>query len=199
MKWLKQTFPFLLLVLILGPHVREMTKTPPPPPVVVVAHRAEPVRPKPPTTPRTWFTGMLPNCRSDRVQLAVDLNHPPDGVEGIGYESACFAVAGHTAKARALVYGLPKEDRLQAATAIYNVAQEMVERGQETQAGPLMELVVEFWPNHYMALYEAGVTRYSQGDYTHARIYLSRFLELYVQHDDRADRARRMVQEMAEK
>jgi len=45
-------------------------------------------------------------------------------------------------KARALIVGLPEGDRLEAASVVFNVAQAMVERGQEMPAGPLMELVL---------------------------------------------------------
>ena len=40
-----------------------------------------------------------------------------------------------------------------------------------------MELVVEFWPNHYMALYHAGAAAYERGEYERAEEYLLAFLE----------------------
>jgi len=43
------------------------------------------------------------------------------------------------------------------------------------------------------------VTRYAEGDYTHARIYLQRFLDVYVQDDQRTQRAMRMIDEMTER
>lgn len=195
---LKQLYPVLLLVLILGPAVWELRDRPEAPVIVAVARRPEPVLVAPPATPGAWFELMRPRCTPASVQLSVDLQPPPEGTHGTGYEAACFALASDIAKARALVLGLPEENRLEAVSVVFNVAQAMVEGGQETAAGPLMELVVEFWPRHYVALYQAGVTRYAAGDYTHARLYLARFLEVYIQSDHRTARARRMIDEMAE-
>lgn len=195
----KQALVFGLLVIGMGPKVHGMLQRKEKPVVMAVAERPNPVLPRPPATPREWYDRIRPDCTPANVRLSVDLHRPPEGTEGVGYEAACFAVASDVPKARALILGLPENDRLQAASVVFDVAQAMVGQGQETAAGPLMELVVEFWPNHYVALYEAGVTRYAEGDYTHARIYLNRFLAVYAQRDDRSDRARRMVQEMAEK
>ena len=46
-----------------------------------------------------------------------------------------------------------------------------------------MELVVEFWPNHYMALYHAGVSRYQLGEHEAARQHLTDFLRYYDEDD----------------
>ncbi len=40
-----------------------------------------------------------------------------------------------------------------------------------------MELVVKFWPSHYMALYHAGAARFEAGDAARAERYLPRFLQ----------------------
>jgi outer membrane protein assembly factor BamD (BamD/ComL family) len=64
-------------------------------------------------------------------------------------------------------------------------------------AGPVMELVVEFWPNHYMALYHAGAARYERGDYAAAQSYLTRFLENYTAGDGWTEMARGMLQKIA--
>lgn len=55
-----------------------------------------------------------------------------------------------------------------------------------------MELVVEFWPNHYMALYHAGASRFQRGDFAGARSYLERFLTHYDRDDGWAESARAM-------
>lgn len=46
-----------------------------------------------------------------------------------------------------------------------------------------MELVVEFWPNHYMALYHAGAAAFEMGDAKRAHGYLTRFLQHYSVED----------------
>jgi hypothetical protein len=205
MKKLEKILPFLAFVLILGPHVRQvLPPEEPPAPTVVVAPSPEPPAPTPPSptppaTPAEWYRRIEPSCTPSDVRLAVDLNRPPTGTVGAGYEAACFAVAMDMAKARALILGLPEQDRLQAVSVIFNVAQAMVDRGEEMPAGPLMELVLEFWPNHYVALFEAGATRFAVGDYTHARAYLERFLEVYAPDDQRTQRAQRMMAQITER
>jgi hypothetical protein len=200
MKTLQKILPVLAFVMILGPPARRMLR--PEEPVWVTAVRRS-VSPapleEPPATPSDWFDAIRAKCTPAMVRLAVDLSRPPEGTISTGYEAACFAIAADMSKARALILGLPEGTRLEAASVVFNVAQAMVERGQEMAAGPLMELVVEFWPNHYVALFEAGVTRYAEGDYTHARIYLQRFLDVYVQDDQRTHRAMRMIDEMTER
>jgi hypothetical protein len=201
MKTLQKILPVLAFVMILGPPARRILSPEEPAAEVAVrtverpAHQPEVI----PATPSGWFEAIRAECTPAKVQLAVDLRRPPDGTVSTGYEAACFAIAADLAKARALILGLPEGDRLEAASVVFNVAQAMVERGQEMPAGPLMELVLEFWPNHYVALFEAGVTRYAEGDYTHARIYLQRFLDVYVQDDQRTQRAMRMIDEMTER
>lgn len=201
MKMLEKILPFLAFVLILGPHVRQVLRPEQPPaPVTAAAPRPAPSKPPPPpATPAEWYRRIEPSCTPSDVRLAVDLNRPPAGTSGTGYEAACFAVAMDMPKARALILGLPEQDRLQAVSVLFNVAQDMVDRGQEMPAGPLMELVLEFWPNHYVALFEAGATRFAIGDYPHARTYLQRFLEVYAPDDQRTQRAQRMMEEMTEK
>jgi outer membrane protein assembly factor BamD (BamD/ComL family) len=61
-----------------------------------------------------------------------------------------------------------------------------------------MELVVEFWPNHYMALYHAGAARYDRGDYPAARGYLARFLQQYHVQDGWTNSALVMLRKMGD-
>ncbi len=200
MKTLQKILPVLAFVMIVGPPARRMLRSEEPVPAAAVRPSLPSAPPEaPPATPSAWFDAIRAQCTPARAQLAVDLSRPPAGTVSTGYEAACFAIAADRSKARALILGLPEATRLEAASVVFNVAQAMVERGQEMAAGPLMELVLEFWPNHYVALYEAGVTRYSGGDYTYARIYLQRFLDVYVQDDQRTQRAMRMIDEMTER
>jgi hypothetical protein len=79
------------------------------------------------------------------------------------------------------------------------VAEDLATRGKHDAAGPLMELVLEFWPNHYLALYEAGSTRFASGDWAGAQNYLARFLETDEGNDDLVANARRMIGAYAER
>ena len=53
----------------------------------------------------------------------------------------------------------------------------------DRSAGPIMELVVDYMPTHYMALYHAGMAEYMLGQYPIARKNLQSFLEIYKQED----------------
>jgi hypothetical protein len=46
-----------------------------------------------------------------------------------------------------------------------------------------MELVIDYWPNHYMALYHAGMAEYMLGQHALAKKNLAAFLEFYKQND----------------
>ncbi|MGD8320411.1 MAG: tetratricopeptide repeat protein [Gemmatimonadota bacterium] len=200
MKKLRKLLPALAVVMILGPHVSEVLRTDEPvQPVVVVTERVEPTPPRPPATPEAWFARMKSHCTPVNARLAVDLYRPPSGPEGTGYKAACFALAQNVASARAFILGLPEDQRPVAAGALYRAAATVGGDGHTAAAGPLMELVLEFWPNHFGALFEAGVTRYAAGDYTTARAYFERFLEVYPEEDARADSARRMMGSVAER
>ncbi len=62
---------------------------------------------------------------------------------------------------------------------VFEVGHPAADAGDDVGAGPLMELVVEFWPNHYMALCHAGDASFEVGDAPRARDYLERFLQEY--------------------
>jgi hypothetical protein len=190
--------PIIAVGVILSPLVASLLQKdePPPPPPVVRAPDPEPVRKE--TDPAAWFAGIRARCTPAEVTLATDLNRPPPGVQGVGYEAACFALAGRVPKARAILLGLPEGDRVQAAAQVYDVGQRLAGEGRHEAAGPLMELVLEFWPNHYLALYEAGSARFTQGDHTAASDFLARFLDIYVGNDDLVANAQRMMADTAD-
>ncbi|OLE46061.1 MAG: hypothetical protein AUI36_22185 [Cyanobacteria bacterium 13_1_40CM_2_61_4] len=59
----------------------------------------------------------------------------------------------------------------------------MADAGDDVAAGPIMNLVIESWPNHYMALYHAGISDSAMGHGDRARRHLTRFLSLYKEED----------------
>jgi len=189
----KQILPFAVLALILGPATLRLLQRPEPPTPVPEVRAPEPRVEPPPATPEAWFERVRLRCTPAEVRLTTDLLPPPEGVEGTGYEAACFALAGKIPDARALLLGLPEDERIQGATQVYDVARSLAGQGRHDAAGPLMELVLEFWPNHYLALYEAATARYRSGDITGARTFLERFLEVHMEHDALEVEARRML------
>ena len=79
---------------------------------------------------------------------------------------------------------------------VFGAGHPAADAGDELAAGPLMELVVEFWPNHYQALYHAGAARFQRGDYAEAEPYLREFLRYYEQEDGWRRNAETMLSEM---
>ena len=74
----------------------------------------------------------------------------------------------------------------------------MADAGDDLSAGPIMELVVEFWPNHYMALYHAGMSRHALGQPDLARPHLESFLEHYEANDGWRRNAIRVLREIGQ-
>jgi hypothetical protein len=108
---------------------------------------------------------------------------PPATVEGAGYHAACFALAGRIDDARRLIDQLPDNARQAAAGIVFEVGHPVADAGDDRSAGPIMELVIDYWPNHYMALYHAGMAEYMLGQRDLARHNLEAFLQLYHEND----------------
>lgn len=143
-----------------------------------------------------WFAGIRPSCNALEVAMAQDLRPAPATVDGAGYAAACWALAGRMTEARDRIRALDTEQRWRAAGIVFDVGHPIADMGDDRSAGPIMELVVEFWPNHYMALYHAGAARYALGDLGAAEPHLREFLVLYRQDDGWTANARRMLADM---
>lgn len=130
-----------------------------------------------------WFQSMKPFCNTVEAEVALRNNPAPDGREGVAYTAACLALAGRIDDARAAITDLPMSERAAAAGVVFDVAHPIADAGDDRSAGPIMGLVVEFWPNHYMALYHAGMASYGLGYSLLAKTYLEQFLALYQQDD----------------
>ena len=83
-------------------------------------------------------------------------------------------------QARAVIERLPARDRSYAAAIVFGVGHPVADAGDDKSAGPIMELVIEFQPDNYMALYHAGMSEYVLGQPDPAAKHLRRFLELYT-------------------
>jgi hypothetical protein len=132
-----------------------------------------------PTDAAAWFRSMKPYCNPVEVATQVTRSPAPRSADGTAYEAACYALAGRIDTARERILQLPEDQRWSAAGVVFNVGHPVADAGDDLAAGPIMELVVEFWPNHYMALYHAGAARYALGDYGWAHKHLVSFLEYY--------------------
>lgn len=151
-----------------------------------------------PVTSAEWLASMRPYCNPVDVETRLSWSPAPEGAEGTMHEAACLALAGRTDAARARLLTLSAQDRWKGAGVVFEVGHPAADAGDDVAAGPLMELVVEFWPNHYMALYHAGAARFEAGDESLARDYLERFLQEYKIEDGWQGSARAMLHEIGD-
>jgi hypothetical protein len=148
------------------------------------------------TNAERWFQTVRPYCNSVEVGIQHKYHAPFPSHGGAGYSAACFALAGEMDRARETILRLNPEDRWRAAGVVFGVAHPIADAGDDVAAGPMMELVVEFWPNHYMALYHAGMSRYTLGNHRVAREYLRQFLENYAVNDGWTRNATRILESL---
>lgn len=144
-----------------------------------------------------WFRAMKPFCNVVEVETRLRSSPPPSSTEGQGFGAACLALAGKTAEARELLLALPEDERWRAAGIVFGVGHPVADAGDDRSAGPIMELVVEFWPNHYMALYHAGAARFALGEHDRAEPLLQDFLRYYEPDDGWTGNAQWMLTEIA--
>lgn len=126
-----------------------------------------------------WFATMKPYCNPVEVDVRERSTPAPNTSEGAGYSAACFALAGKIERARTIIEGMAPSDRGAAASVLFNVAHPVADAGDDRASGPMMELVLDYWPNNYMALYHAGMSEYSLGQTTLAKSHLEAFLGMY--------------------
>lgn len=130
-----------------------------------------------------WFESVKPSCNALEVELRMRTAPPPSGWEGSGFEAACWAVAGRLDRARQVILELDEDQRGNAAGIVFGVGHPIADMGDDLSAGPIMQLVVEFQPWNYMALYHAGMSYYAIGRPAEARRHLSAFLDQYSLED----------------
>jgi len=137
-----------------------------------------------------WFAAIKPYCNPVEVEVQTRYNPAPGTSEGAGYSAACFALAGKIERARTIIDGMSANTRGAAANVLFNVAHPVADAGDDRASGPMMELVLDYWPNNYMALYHAGMSEYSLGQTALAEKHLRGFLAMYSQPDGFTNAAR---------
>jgi len=130
-----------------------------------------------------WFRRVRPYCNSVEVRVLQRQTAPPATTAGAGYHAACFALAGQIDEARKIIDELSPNERYRAAGIVFDVGHPVADAGDDRSAAPIMELVIDYWPNHYMALYHAGMAEYMLGQRDLARRNLTEFLRLYHEND----------------
>ena len=169
---------------------------------LVVRHRAAGRAPSPvpsattPTfdgPPNQWFAAIKPYCNAVEVEIMQRRHPAPASLDGAGFSAACYALGGKLDLARAVIDRLPNADRYRAAGIVFAIAHPVADAGDDRSAGPMMELVIRYWPNHYMALYHAGMSEYALGELTLAKQNLTAFLSNYHQDDGWTRNARTVL------
>ena len=164
-------------------------------PVVAVTTESRPVHvePAPANDGDAWFRRVRPYCNSVEVGVVMRQQPAPAGLVGQGYKAACFALAGKIDDARTVIDALPKADHFRAAGIVFEVGHPVADAGDDRSAGPIMELVIDYWPNHYMALYHAGMSEYMLGQYPLAQRNLVEFLKYYKENDGWTSNAKEVL------
>jgi hypothetical protein len=143
-----------------------------------------------------WFSQAKAYCNTLEVETIHRRMPPPESTGGTGFSAACWALAGRIDEARDLILGLQGDDRWKAAGIVFAIGHPIADMGDDRSAGPIMELVIEFWPNHYQALYHAGAARFTLGDVELAEKHLREFLMYYDNNDGWTRSAKRMLKEI---
>jgi tetratricopeptide (TPR) repeat protein len=143
-----------------------------------------------------WFAAMKPFCNAVEVEIVHNRHPAPETFDGQGLSAACYALAGKIDSARAIIDRLAEPDRYRAAGIVFDVAHPVADAGDNRSAGPIMELVISYWPNHYMALYHAGMAEYALGQSELANKNLTAFLSYYHENDGWTRSARETLERL---
>ncbi len=137
-----------------------------------------------------WFKNIKSRCNSVEVITAMGRETYPNTSKGVGYAASCYALAGRLDLADKVIQELPKNLRVYAAAVVFNVGHPVADAGDDRSAGPIMELVLRYWPDNYMALYHAGMSAYVLDDYAQAETHLQEFLRIYQHQDSWTNKAK---------
>lgn len=154
-------------------------------PVVVVR---VPVAPQP-----AGQAASLAHCNPVQVTTFLASTDLGPGPSGAALRAACLALAGKIGAARQVILDMAPEHRGVAVHRVFLAGHPVADAGDDTSAGPIMELVVEFQPDQFMALYHAGIAAAIAGHDARARRHLTRFLEIYRSPDSWTQNARRAL------
>ena len=174
---------------------------------VVLRHQTHRAQPAGEPTPGTvgfegsasqWFAAMKPFCNAVEVEIAQSRHPAPATLEGQGLSAACYALAGKIDSARGIIDRLAEPDRYKAAGIVFDIAHPVADAGDNRSAGPIMELVISYWPNHYMALYHAGMAEFALGQSALAAKNLTAFLSYYHENDGWTRSARETLERLGD-
>jgi serine/threonine protein kinase len=145
------------------------------------------------TAEEQWFNRIKPSCNSVEVVTAMLGTTNPKTPQGTGYAATCYALAGRIDLADEAIRLLPTHDRDSAAEIVFNIGHPVADAGDDKSAGAIMNLVLRYWPDNYMALYHAGMSAYILRDYPQATTHLQSFLQVYRQQDGWTNKAKSAI------
>lgn len=143
-----------------------------------------------------WFSKHKGHCNSVEAMTYLRNNDPGTDSKGVAYRAGCLALAGKIDAAREAIEALRAGDRDFAVGFVFQVGHPVADAGDDESAGPIMELVLEFQPDQYMALYHAGMAQAIGGNDDRARKHLTRFLEVYRVNDGWTRNARAALESL---
>jgi len=148
----------------------------------------------PSTDAGRWLATVRPFCNPVEVEVRLRELPPPATADGAAHAAACLALAGRIEHARQTIDALPAgAARSAAAGVVFDVGHPVADAGDDKSAGPIMELVIDYWPNHYMALYHAGMAEYMLGQRDLAKHNLDEFLRYYHENDGWTSNAKEVL------
>lgn len=145
------------------------------------------------TAEEQWFQEIKSRCNSVEVVTAMRDQSYPQTQTGVGYAASCYALAGRLDLADQVIQELPPDRRVYAAEILFNIGHPVADAGDDQSAGPIMDLVIRYWPENYMALYHAGMSAYVLEDYPQAKTHLEEFLRIYQTQDGWTTRAKEVL------
>jgi serine/threonine protein kinase len=148
------------------------------------------------TAEQQWFNQIKPSCNSVEVVTAMDRATYLQTPQGVGYAASCYALAGRIDLADQVIQQLPTNVRVYAAEVVFNIGHPVADAGDDKSAGQIMDLVLRYWPENYMALYHAGMSAYVLKDYPQAETHLQAFLRVYQQQDGWTNKAESALSRM---
>jgi serine/threonine protein kinase len=151
---------------------------------------APPVVANNPNTGSGWFNSIKSRCNAVEVVTAIAFSPPPVDWEGTGYAAACYALAGKIDAADRAIAQLNPDMRAQAVNIVFEIGHPVADAGDDRSAGPIMELVLKYWPQNYMAMYHAGMSAYALGNIPLSKHRLTDFLDTYKASDGWTNNAR---------
>jgi serine/threonine protein kinase len=131
-----------------------------------------------------WFETVKPHCNTLEVITTIHNNPYPATSLGVGYGASCYALAGKLPLADRAIQSLPLGAQAYAAGVLFEIGHPVADRGDDESAGPIMDLVLKYWPDNYMARYHAGMSAYVLAENEKAVAHLKEFLKIYQADDN---------------